>query len=143
MGINCYGCESCGDLDRPPSRSNMSLFAIIELVIMGVCGVLCLIELINMFNSNTKLNEVWTIIQIVVDILIVAGLVFVIYGLFCAPSPSPIRTGIICFVVGAILSLVSLVYQLVAGAGLTVYGLCYMILLFFLAYILWRQSAHL
>ena len=143
MGVTCYGCNSCGDLDRPPSRSNMSLFAIIEIVIMGVCGVLCLVQLINMFNSNTPLNNVWTIVQIIIDILIVAGLVFVIYGLFCAPSPAPIRTGILCFVVGAILALVVLVVQLVNGKGLTVYELCYMILLFFLAYILWRQSAHL
>ena len=43
---------SCGDLDSPPSRHNMSLLAIIELVIMGVVGIMCLIELVDIISSR-------------------------------------------------------------------------------------------
>ena len=139
MGAAC----GCDELERPPSRSNMSLWAIIELVIMGVCGVLCLVELINILNSNAKLNDVAIILRIVVDGLIVVGLVLIIIGLFCASGPSYIRTGILCFVIGAIITLVVLILDIVNGATLTFYGFCYIVLLFFLAYLLWRQSAHL
>ena len=138
----CQG--GCGELERPPSRSNMSLWAIIELVCMGVCGLLCLMEIIRTFNSNESLNNIWVILKLIVDFLIVIGLCLVIYGLFCAMSANPIRSGILCFVVGCILELVILIYIIVSGEGtLTFYGFCYIVLLIFLAYILWLQSGHI
>ena len=139
MGAAC----GCDELERPPSRSNMSLWAIIELVIMGVCGVLCLVELIDILNSGKSLNNVYLILRIVVDALIVIGLVLIIIGLFCASGPSSIRSGILCFVIGAIITLVVLILDIVNGEKLTFYSFCYIVLLFFLAYLLWRQSAHL
>ena len=137
----CQG--GCGDLERPPSRSNMSLWAIIELVAMGVCALFCLMQLIDLFNSNANMKNVWTILTIVVDALIVVGLVLVVYGLFCAVGAGTIRSGILCFVVGCIVELVVLIYAIVNGERLTFYGFCYIVLLIVLAYILWRQSGHL
>ena len=137
----CQG--GCGELERPPSRSNMSLWAIIELVCMGVCGLLCLVEIINIFNSDKSL-DVWLILRLIVDFLVVIGLCLVIYGLFCGMSANPIRTGILCFVVGCILDLVILIYGFIVNKdALTFYGFCYIVLLIFLAYILWLQSAHI
>ena len=43
---------SCGDLDRPPSRQNMSLIAIIELVVMLCVGILCGLDLVDLFKYN-------------------------------------------------------------------------------------------
>ena len=140
MGTMCGG--GCGDMYRPPSRSNMSLFAIIEIVIMGVLGVICLVELINLFQSNASMNNVSTILRIIVDILIVVGLCLIIYGLFCAMSPSPIRSGIICYLLAAIITLVVLVYCFING-GVTFYQFVYAVFLLFLAYFLWIQSGHL
>ena len=137
----CQG--GCGDLERPPSRSNMSLWAIIELVAMGVCALFCLLQLIDLFKNNVNMNDVWTILTIVVDALIVIGLILVVYGLFCA-GPGIIRSGILCFVVGCIIELVILIYQIVDDRdSLTFYGFCYIVLLVVLAYLLWRQSGHL
>ena len=137
----CQG--GCGDLERPPSRSNMSLWAIIELVAMGVCALFCLLQLIDLFKNNVNMNDVWTILTIVVDALIVIGLILVVYGLFCA-VPGIIRSGILCFVVGCIIELVILIYQIVDDRdSLTFYGFCYIVLLIVLAYLLWRQSGHL
>ena len=140
MGNMCGG--GCGDLERPPSRSNMSLFAIIELVIMGVLAIFCLVELINLFKSDARMNDVMTILKIIVDILIVVGLCLIVYGLFCAMSPSPIRSGILCYLLAALISLVVIVYCLING-GVKFYQFVYAIFLLFLAYFLWRQSGHL
>ena len=137
---------SCGNLDSPPSRHNMSLFAIIELVIMGVVGVICLIELVHVLqNGNFKYWGIIEYLKVVVDALIVIGLVLILIGLFCSPSQYQIRSGILCFCIGAILSIVITVLIIMDGKNQDqmLYNICYIVLLVFLAWILWRQSYHL
>ena len=138
---------SCGNLDSPPSRANMSLIAIIELVIMGVVGVLCLVDLIDLINYLSKSNT-WQVIQIlqVIDYgLIVAGLCLIIIGLFCSISQYQIRTGILCFCIGAILAIVITILIINEGSNTRslIFNICYIIMMTFLAWILWRQSGHL
>ena len=143
---NC-GQGPCGDIDRPPSRSNNSLFAIIELVIMGVVGVLCLVDLVRLIQwmGDHKDWDVIEILRIIEYGLIVAGLVLIIIGIFCSPSQYQIRTGILCFCVGTILAVVILVLLINDDrtSDTLFFNICYMIFLIFLAYILWRQSSHL
>jgi hypothetical membrane protein len=137
---------SCGNLDSPPSRHNMSLFAIIELVIMGVVGVLCLVHLVGVIqNGNPKNWGVIDYLNVVIDALIVIGLVLILIGLFCSPSQYQIRSGILCFCVGTILSIVVTVLIIMndKDKDRMFYNICYVILLVFLAWILWRQSYHL
>ncbi len=143
---NC-GQGPCGDIDRPPSRSNNSLFAIIELVIMGVVGVLCLVDLVRLIQwmGDHKDWDVIEILRIIEYGLIVAGLVLIIIGIFCSPSQYQIRTGILCFCVGTILAVVILVLLINDDRtnDTLVFNIFYMIFLIFLAYILWRQSSHI
>jgi len=139
-------CE-CGDINRPPSRGNMSLIAIVELVIMGVVGILCLVDLYRLVEYMNKDHD-WDIIEIlrVVEYcLIVAGLVFIIIGLFCSPSQRQIYTGIVCFLIGTILAIILTVLLIKEDRtnDSLAYNVCYIIFLTFLAYILWRQSYHL
>ena len=137
---------SCGDLDSPPSRHNMSLLAIIELVIMGVVGIMCLIELVDIINnSNPKYWGLIIILRLVVDALIVIGLVLILIDLFCSVSQGQIRTGILCFCIGTIISIVITVLVILRKEekDRLFYNICYIILLVFLAWILWRQSGHL
>ena len=139
----CQG-GACGDLERPPSRSNMSLWAIIELVCMGVCTVMCAVNLSTIINNKGNRSlDTWEIIQIVIDGLIVIGMVLILVGLFCSPNASTIRSGILCFVVGAITSVVVTIYQAVDSGYVNFYTICYIVFLVFLAYILWVQSSHL
>ena len=122
----------------------MSIFAIVELIVMFVCGILALEQLIWMFNNNVPLSNAWNIIKIIVDILIVTGLVFIIIGLFCSMSGNSIRTGILCFLIGAILSVVLIVFQIIdRNNKITFENLIFMILLIVLSYFLWRQSGNL
>ena len=67
--------SSCAELDKPPSKANMGIVQIIELVIMGVVAILCLFDLFNMLSHG---SDAWAIIAIIVDCLIIAGLVFII-----------------------------------------------------------------
>ena len=138
-------CNSaCGDLERPPSRNNMSICAIIELIVMAICGILCLEQLIRIFNSGADLGNAWILITVIIDFLIVVGLVLVLVGLFCATSASSIRSGVFCFCIGAIASVVLIIYYIVAGSDrLTFENFLYIVLLIFLSYILWIQSGHL
>ena len=135
---------SCGDLDRPPSRQNMSLIAIIELVIMLVVGILCALDLVDLIN-HTRDWGFWPILRAVEDGLIVVGLVLVIIGLFFSVSQYQIRSGILCFCIGAIISIVITILYIHKGQTeeSLFYNICYIIFMTFLAWILWRQSGHL
>ena len=144
----CIVSSSCGDLDRPPSRQNMSLFTIIELVIMGVVGILCLIGLVDFIKALNKSSGSWdviTILRLIEYVLIVAGLCLIIIGLFCSISQYQIRTGIMCFAVGGIISIVITVMYITDSRYEEnfFYNICYIILMIFLVWILWRQSGHL
>ena len=44
--------SSCAELDKPPSKANMGIVQIIELVIMGVVAILCLFDLFNMLDHG-------------------------------------------------------------------------------------------
>ena len=140
----------CGDITSPPTRGNMSIFAIIELVIMGVVGIICLVNLVNMVrdltdsNSKHSFNEI-TILQIIEFTLIVAGLCFILIGLFCSISSYHIRTGILCFCIGTIVAVVLTILIIYRGLEKDdlFFNICYIIFLIFLAYILWLQSGRL
>ena len=137
---------SCGDLDRPPSRQNMSLIAIIELVVMLCVGIICGLDLVDLFDINRW--ELWEIIRAVRDALCVVGLVLVIIGLFFSISQYQIRSGTLCFCIGAILSVVIMVFMLLDkntyySNKSKAYCIFYIVLNIFLAWILWRQSGHL
>ena len=142
MGCSCNG--PCGNLDMPPSRSNLSIFAIIELVVMGVVGVLCAVDLYYYFKDSRSWDYL-TLLKVIDCIIIVAGLVLIIVGLFCCIGTYQIRTGIICFCVGCILAIIITVIILVKGYNKDsmIFNVCYIVLLVVLAYILWRQSNHL
>ena len=137
---------SCGDLYSPPSRHNMSLIAIIELVVMAVVGILCLVELVDIVNNtNPKYWGLIIILRLVVDALIVIGLVLILIGLFCSVSQSQIRSGVLCFCIGTIISIVVTVLVIMRkeNQDRLFYNICYIVLLIFLAWILWVQSGRL
>ena len=146
--MGCYCTTSCGDLDNPPSRTNLTLLGIIEIVIMIVVGIVCLIDLIRLIQIINKSHNslgVLEILKIVEYVIIVSGLVMIVYGLFCSPRQGPAKTGIGCFCVGTILAIVVVVLVIYYGweKDSLLYNILYMIFLIFLAYILWRQSARL
>ena len=107
MGVG-WNVTPCGDIYNPPSRSNVSIFAIIEIVIMGVVAILSLIELVDYINGDKDCSGMIKTLVFIDDIVIVIAGVYVIIGLFFLGG-SKTRIGILCFIFAGILSMVILV----------------------------------
>ena len=126
------------DLEVPPSRANMGVFQIIELAVMLIVGILSIYDLFNYLQYKFTL---WSVLVIVMDACIIAGLVFIIIGLFCSGS-NKIKTGIILFFVGAVIAIAMIIQNLITDSKLDVWLLDLVkgAILVFLAIILWKQS---
>ena len=128
------------DLEVPPSRAHMGVFQIIELAVMLIVGILSIYDLFNYLKYDFTL---WTVLVIVMDACIIAGLVFIIIGLFCSGS-NKIKTGIILFFVGAVIAITMIIQNLITDSKLDVWLLDLVkgAILVFLAIILWKQSGN-
>ena len=132
--------SSCREeLDIPPSKSHMGVVQIIELVLMGIVGILCITDFI---RQLTILISVWVVLAIICDVLFIAGLVYIIIGLFCNPTTNKLRVGIYCFIGGVVIQLVFVFFRLFSKGHLVdwLLNLIKAAILIFLCVILWRQS---
>ena len=140
---NC--CSStCPELDNPPTRSHMGIVQIIELVVMAIVAILCGYDLYSLFKVGPAGWVFWWILSLAVDVLIIAGLVFILMGLFASTASSQrIRIGIYCFFAGTIICIVCVVWYLISGGSSVDQWLVNLLkaaILIVLAYFLWRQS---
>ena len=132
------GCEF---IYNPPSRSNMGLFQILELIIMGVCGILCGMGLYDLLRYDSKVST-YLILCIVADVFIILGLVLVLWGLFCGTS-NQVRSGIICFVVGSIIFAVYIILFGIKEKETNIYTIINVVALVLVSYILWIQASRI
>ena len=132
------GCEF---IYIPPSRSNMGLFQILELIIMGVCGILCGMGLYDLLRYDSKVST-YLILCIVADVFIILGLVLVLWGLFCGTS-NQVRSGIICFVVGSIIFAVYIILFGIKEKETNIYTIINVVALVLVSYILWIQASRI
>ena len=132
--------SSCREeLDIPPSKSHMGVVQIIELVLMGIVGILCITDFIKQLTTPIS---VWVVLAIICDVLFIAGLVYIIIGLFCNPTTNKLRVGIYCFIGGVVIQLVFVFFRLFSKGDLIdwLLNLIKAAILIFLCVILWRQS---
>ena len=132
--------SSCREeLDIPPSKSHMGVVQIIELVLMGIVGILCITDFIKQLTTPIS---VWIVLAIICDVLFIAGLVYIIIGLFCNPTTNKLRVGIYCFIGGVVIQLVFVFFRLFSKGPLVdwLLNLIKAAILIFLCVILWRQS---
>ena len=127
----------CGNIETPPSRTSITIWGLVEFIIMCIIGIFCLIDFFNVFYTDITVRS---IIAIVGDAFGIAGLVFVILGLWMS-NTNHFRTGILCFLVSIIITLVVIVWGLISGASFTLRIVLEVAFDVFLAYVLWRQSA--
>ena len=137
--------SSCSELDKPPTRGNMGVVQIIELIAMGVIAILCGYDFIYMLDWDYW--NFFTILAMCVDVLVIVGLVLILVGLFGASGGlRKIQVGIYCFFGAAVLDVIIIVYFLLNYGGKAstwLINLLKAIILIFIAYILWRQSKNL
>ncbi len=143
---NC--CSStCPELDNPPTRSHMGIVQIIELVVMAIVAILCGYDVYSLFKVGPAGWVFWWILSLAVDVLIIAGLVFILMGLFASTASSQrIRIGIYCFFAGTIIDIVCVVWYLISGGSSVDQWLVNLLkaaILIVLAYFLWRQSKNI
>ena len=132
--------SSCREeLDIPPSKTHMGVVQIIELVLMGIVGILCITDFIKQLTTTIS---VWVVLAIICDVLFIAGLVYIIIGLFCNPTTNKLRVGIYCFIGGVVIQLVFVFFKLFSKGDLIdwLLNLVKAAILIFLCVILWRQS---
>ena len=141
MGFGFDHVTPCGDLYQPPSRTNMSFISIIQIVIMIVISIFSLYELVDIINKE-NFSTTGTL-ALIDDIVIVAGICYLLYGLFCAVSSRNIRIGILLFVVGAVLAMVIIIFEIQQGTREIWFKIFQFIVLLFLSFILWQQAARL
>ena len=139
--LGCNNVTPCGDIYLPPSRTNRSLFSIIQIVVMIVVSVFCLYELIDIIDHGDFTNT--KTLALIDDIIIVAGICYLLYGLFFAASSRNIRIGILLFVIGAILAMVIIALEIHYGTREIWLKIFQFIVLLFLSFILWQQAARL
>ena len=142
MGVG-WNVTPCGDIYNPPSRSNVSIFAIIEIVIMGVVAILSLVELFDFISGDKKSNDMIKMLIIIDDFVIVAAAAYIIVGLFFFGG-NKLRIGILCFIAAGILSMVILILQINEGVGdELLYSIFKFIIYLFLTFVLWKQFSRL
>ena len=133
------------ELDKPPTRGNMGIVQIIELVVMGVVAILCGYDFFDIIEFDYW--NFFTILALFVDVVIIVGVVFICLGLFVAGgSLRRIQIGIYCFFAGTIVEVVLIVYFLIEFSGRLSTWLLYLlkaVIFCVLSYLLWRQSKHL
>ena len=124
----------CGDIHEPPSRSRVTIWCIVELVIMAILGLNCIYG----FAESAGAKGVWAIIGLVANGFGIAGLVFVILAIW-QENGSYMKIGTLCFAVTLIISIVLFIYNLINGhtSGSSI---IHFILNCFLCYVFWIQS---
>ena len=134
------GSTCMQELEKPPSKSHMGPIQIIELVLMAVVGVLCIVDFISqlrVFSINF-----WGVLAIICDVLFIAGLVYIIIGLFCNFTSKKIKIGIYCFFGAIVIQLVFIIGSLATTRRLIdwLMNLVKALVMVFLCWILWKQS---
>ena len=124
----------CGDIHEPPSRSKVTVWCIVELVLMAIIGINCIYG----FAEAAKMDSLLAIIFLVGNGFGIAGLIFVILGIW-KENGGFMKTGTLCFAIALIISIVIFVLNLLHG-DITGSSIVHFALDCFLCYIFWVQS---
>ena len=124
----------CGDYHQPPSIKKLTIWGIVELVLLG----LLLINCIYGFVENSSLNSIWNFNGLVANGFEIAGIIFILISIW-KEKGSFMKLGVLCLAVTVIISLVIFIISLFSKVNGS--SIIHLILNCFLCYLLWIQSA--
>ena len=127
------------DLERPPSKNNLTVVNIVQLIIMAFIGFEAGNGLFKIFKFGHF--SVIDLIKIVVDGLVLVGVLVSAYGLFTDKSDS-MKTGFTLFFFGMLGVLVLYVLDWIRG-GFGFGSLFEFLLDAFIAYVIYIQTPHI
>ena len=124
----------CGDYHQPPSKSKITIWGIVELVLL----VLLFINCIYGFAENSGLNSFWDFNGLVANGFAIAGIIFIIISI-CKENGSFMKLGVLCLAVTVIISFVIFIISLFSKVNGS--SIIHLILNCFLCYLFWIQSS--
>lgn len=127
------------ELERPPSKNNLTVVNIVQLIIMAFIGIEAGNGLFKIFKIGNF--SVIDLIKIVVDGLVLVGVLLSAYGLFTDKSDS-MKTGFTLFFFGMLFLLVLYVLDWIRG-GFGVGSLLEFLLDAFITYVIYIQTPHI
>ena len=127
------------DFERPPTKNNLSILNIIQLVIMAFIGIEAGNGLFKIFKFGHF--SIIDLIKIVVDGLVLVGVLVSAYGLFADKSDS-MKTGFGLFFLGMLGYLVLYILDWIRG-GFGVGSLLDFLLDAFITYVIYIQTPHI
>lgn len=103
----------CGNFSDPPQRSNITIWAIVELVAFVVYGCLAIGGIVA-FVKNFSSSPVSGILNFVSDGCFIVAMVLLIWG-FCKDDQNKLKLGLCAFGLGSLLALAVFILGLVFG----------------------------
>ena len=127
------------DLERPPTRNNLSIFNIIQLILMLCLGCVAGYNLfIILIQFKFSLSN---LIEIIIDALLFIGFIIGIYGLWIE-NDGYLKGGFSIFCLGCLILLIKIIIDWVRS-GFTLSSLFEFLILLFLTYIINKQIQHI
>ena len=127
------------ELERPPSRNNLTVVGIIELIIIVIIGFESGKDLFDTFKAGSF--SFADLIKIVVDLVVFVGFVISAYA-FCTQNGSLLKNGYQLFFYGCV-GLLILVLLGVVKDGFSLGKLINFLLCAFVVYVIYLQVQHL
>jgi hypothetical protein len=127
------------DLERPPTKNNLSVINIIQLVVMLFIGCEAAKGVFDLFKFSHF--SIIDLIKIVIDLVVLAGVVISAYGLFTDNSDS-MKTGFVLFFYGMLGVLVVFILDWIRG-GFGFGSLLEFLFDAFVAYVIYIQTPHI
>lgn len=143
--VNALGC--CGDLDRLPSRKNMSPVAIFEVCYIGISFIYAGYETIRILFVDKIFND--NKLYLITNITKLLGGALILFGFFSENEnfsrKTLCRIGVACTLVSSISSIINLIIQEEFKKNLTssILGCLKCVIDLFLSGIVYRQASHI
>ena len=127
------------DLERPPSKNNLSIANIIQLLFMLFVGYEAGKGLFDLFKAGRF--SIIDLIKIIIDLLVLVGFVLSGYGLFTDKSDT-MKTGFVLFFYGMLAVMIIFIVDWFRG-GFGFRSLSEFILYAILTYVIFIQIPHI
>ena len=126
------------EFQRPPTRSNLSIWNIIQIIIMLIIGILKVSE----FYSSFKGNMLFTVfIRIIVDGLIILGIIIFAYGLLAEQSKF-LKLGLLLFLCGSFILIFFSFFEIFKEKSL-IKSIFEIIIYGFISWVIFTQIPHI
>ena len=125
-------------LERPPSKDNLSIYNVIQLILMLFIGISAANKLYYLLSQNYI--SLSNLIEIIVDILLIIGIIIIIFG-FIRDNIN-FKYGFLLFYFGCILLLIKKIIDLFENESF-IFSLLELMIVILIIFVITKQIQHL